>query len=152
MFFDTLYYMSIGAVVLCMTLFNFRSTFFRNDVHSLLRYDLRVDISVNDNDEEPDTEGWSILNAFTSARADESGGLEAERTTRATVGQKALEFCTDENDNRDENLDSFDVSGLKMCFHRVDNKLTNSHPEKLSNSWCKDMPGFGNSNRSITIM
>lgn len=50
--FDTIYYMCIGAVMLCMILFNTRSSILRKNFHSLLKYDLRVDMFVNENETE----------------------------------------------------------------------------------------------------
>ncbi|KAK7583934.1 hypothetical protein V9T40_004897 [Parthenolecanium corni] len=49
---DTCYYIGIGAILLIMLLFNVRCSFLQNGFHSLLRYDLRVDMFVNDNENE----------------------------------------------------------------------------------------------------
>lgn len=54
MWIDLLYYVSLGAVVLSMMLFNRRSPFLQNNFHSLLRYDLKFDILVNGNNDQID--------------------------------------------------------------------------------------------------
>lgn len=60
---DTCYYVGLGAILLIMVLFNVRCSFLQNGFHSLLRYDLRVDMFVNDNETELSEaqRGWNSL-------------------------------------------------------------------------------------------
>jgi hypothetical protein len=76
---DTFYYLFLGAVVLCMMLFNFRSHFLQNNFHSLLKYDLRIDVVVNNSEQ-------------TDGRSDFSSSIE-HSTVKPNVEEKSAKKC-----------------------------------------------------------
>ncbi len=101
--FDTIYYVCIGAVMLCMILFNNHS-FLRKSFHSLLRYDLKVDMFVNDNEgehdpneaEEPENQKRMLPNTSALFSATDCGAEPTEeevgvqKTQSVFVNQKDL--------------------------------------------------------------
>lgn len=109
---DTCYYVGIGAVLLVMVLFNVRCSFLQNGFHSLLRYDLRVDMFVNDNETEPaeGQRGWNSLleRADNDASESEKEVTSEPEVTTATPRDRSKSFSMpgprEENSDDDEDL------------------------------------------------
>lgn len=135
---DTCYYVGIGALLLVMLLFNVRCPFLQNGFHSLLRYDLRVDMFVNDNEGEPaDSSGrWS---APLRARPNESSESEVadDEATTSSKRDRSKSFAVPRpEDSSDDDLGRrgaghgpgqggasrrSNVDGRKSCLRRRKN-------------------------------
>lgn len=103
---DTLYYIGLGAVVLCMTFFSYRLSFFRKDFHSLLSYDLKVDVSINNNEDEKSSPQVNFFSSSTDGSTNESEEFQMEDLTHITVDStKAIEHFSEDDVDSDDNLD-----------------------------------------------